>query len=195
MVIFCQLPAVVTFIITTARLLEIEVITLASFQIMEQRDTIIDTFNESLNRPMILIMTYAVGSTGLNLQKDCKRVHCLKGANNLGILSQSLGRVRRLGNPNDIVYIYEYFVKGTFDDRNVWRNIEKVVPQAIAELNRQIFYGEDEDEVGDVDLGNWVMIDGKLTRHDTIDPIDGVTLDILTPHELLKYLLLQAKGE
>ncbi len=31
-----------------------------------------------------------------------------------------------------LVYFYEYYVEGTFDDKSVWRNREKAEPQAMA---------------------------------------------------------------
>ena len=64
-------------------------------------------------------MTYVLDSTGLNLQKHCRRIHLIEIASNLGSLGQSLGRVRRLDNSYDVIYLYEYYVKGIFDDRSV----------------------------------------------------------------------------
>jgi len=80
----------------------------------------------------------AVGSTGLNMQKRCRRVHLIGSAHSLGFLRQAFGRVRRLGDPWDVVYLYEYCVENTFDDRTVHRNIEKVVPEAMAVMQNRI---------------------------------------------------------
>ena len=63
----------------------------------------------------------------------------LEGAAKQGTLAQAVGRAGRFGYPSPVVYLYEYYVQGTFDDKNVWCNIEKAVPQAMAEFNRQIF--------------------------------------------------------
>lgn len=190
------MPAVVVFLLAAFRLLNIEVITLSAFQKADERDRIIEDFNEFNRKPMVFLITYAIGSTGLNLQKDCHRVHLVEGATNLGTLGQSIGRVRRLGNPSSVVYVYEYYVNGTFDSKNVWRNIEKAVPQAMAELNRQIFYGEEgaSDGTIDIDLGDWVLVDDKLVRADDIED-DGEERYILTAHEVLRAILVQAKGE
>ena len=80
---------------------------------------------------------YTFKSAGLNLQKNCHHTHLLEGAANLGTLAQAAERARRFGNPSPVVYLYEYYVPGTFDDKNVWRNIEKAVPQAMANTRPQ----------------------------------------------------------
>ena len=118
-----------------------EVVTITAYQKSDERDRIVQAFNESDSQAMVCIMTYAVGSTGLNMQQRCRRVHVVEAAHNLGALWQGLGRARRLGNPYPVVYLYEYYVENTFDDRAVWRNIEKAVPEAMAQLNLAIFKG------------------------------------------------------
>ena len=44
-----------------------------------------------------------------------------------------------------VVFVYQYYIGGTFDDVIVRRNIEKAMPEAMAELNRRIFKEGDED--------------------------------------------------
>lgn len=84
----------------------------------------------------------------------------IESAHNIGVLAQALGHVRGLGNPSDVVYLHEYHVQGTFDDRSVWRNIEKAIPEAMAQLNLAIFNGDDEGE-GLIDIGSWVVVKHK----------------------------------
>lgn len=72
---------------------------------------------------MILIMTFAVGATGLNLQNKCRRVHILESPNNDATACQVVGRARRIGNPYDTLYVYEYYVRDTYDDGRVRRNM------------------------------------------------------------------------
>lgn len=178
-------------------MLQIEVVTITAFQKGDERDRIIDAFNDHDKKAMICIMTYAIGSTGLNMQKRCRRVHVVESAHNLGVLQQALGRARRLGNPFDVVYLYEYFVENTFDDRAVWKNIEKAVPEAMAHLNLQIFHGGDDSE-GEFDIGDWVIENGELVRLEdsNIDTDeDDEVVEPLTAHELLRHILMAAKGE
>ena len=73
-----------------------------------------------------------------------------------------MGRSRRPGNPSNVIYLYEYYVENSWDSKAVWRNIEKIIPEAMAVLNKQVFDGgEGEDSM---ELGEWVLQDGELTR-------------------------------
>lgn len=42
----------------------------------------------------------------------------------------------------------------------MWHNTDKAIPEAMAELNRQIFSGHENDGDGviDLDLGNWLVV-------------------------------------
>lgn len=193
--IFCQLPAVTVLLVAIFRLLAIDCVTLGAYQQAEERDAVITAFTECTDRAQILITTYAVGSTGLNLQQMCWRVHMVECAHNLGVQAQALGRAVRVGNPSAVVWMYEYYVAGSFDSRMIWRNIEKAIPQAMAELNRQIFNGGDDAGDVTVDLGEWVFKEGEMVRYDRIEWNEWDRPHILSPHEVLQYILLQRKGE
>lgn len=82
----------------------------------EERDQIIKSFNHASDKAMILLVTYALSSSDLNLQYSCRRVHYLEAPHNHGVSSQALGRVRRLGNPSNLVFYYEYYVEDTWDE-------------------------------------------------------------------------------
>ncbi len=43
-----------------------------------------------------------------------------------------------MGDPWDVVYLYECCVENSFEDRTVHRNIEKVVPEAMAVMQNRI---------------------------------------------------------
>ena len=62
-------------------------------------------------------MTYAVAGIGHNIQEDCRRLHAIEIGHNLSVLAQALGRILRLGNPADVVYLFEYMMMKTFDDK------------------------------------------------------------------------------
>ena len=140
---------------------------------------------------MVLVTVYALASTGLNLQKDCWRVHCVESSHNLGIREQAIGRVCRMGNPSEFVWVTEYFIPDTFDDRAMCRNIAKALPQAMAELNRSIFAGENEGELT-IDVGEWVLEDGRLVRWEDAKKVHPRPL---WPNEVLIEILKGAKGE
>lgn len=105
----------------------------------------------------------------------------IESAHNLGVLTQALGRVRRLGNPSEVVYLYEYYVESTFDDLSVWRNIEKFISEAMATLNLAIFIGGDES-TGELDVGDWTIQNGELIKcEDTME--DGEIVEPFSAQE------------
>ena len=175
------------------KLLRIEVVMLASCQTADERDSVIDQFNHTPDKAKVLILTYAVGSVGLNLHHSCWRIHCVECPHNDGVAMQTLGRCRRLGNPSpdNIVYFYRYYVSKTWDDDVMHRNIQKMIPEAMASLNVSIFNGEDESEGGMMDLGDWVYEGGELIKFSESSQ-EG---HILSPDELLHVILKTAWGE
>lgn len=193
--IFCQLPAVTVFLFAVLQLLGIDCVTLGAYQAQEERDAVITAFTEHDDRAQVLITTYAVGSAGLNLQAKCWRVHMIESAHNLGVQAQALGRAVRVGNPSAVVWLYEYYVAETFDQQSIWRNIEKAVPQAMAELNRRIFSGSDDSGEFSVDLGDWVFREGEMVRNDDVNWEPGEKRHILSAQDVLKYILTKRKGE
>ena len=193
--IFCQVPAALIFLYFIFHLLGIRVETINATQTAEERQQIIDEFNRKDSELMILIMVYAVASVGLDLQHDCWRIHAFEIAVDLGTLEQAIGRVARLGNPSTVVYLYEYVTKGTFDDKAVKRNIDKAIPQAMAELNRSIFHGDKEEATKTVEIGNWVSHQGKIYLYEEALTLFGGPLQIMTPKELIIAIMEGAKGE
>ncbi|KAI4124020.1 MAG: hypothetical protein LQ341_007121 [Variospora aurantia] len=194
--IVCQLPAVSVYLLEVLKILDIKAEAYAAFQSMEEKQSIIDRFNTPGSVLRVLIIPYALAGFGLNLQKDCWRIHAIECAWNLAALEQAIGRIRRLGNPQPIVYVYEYIVPGTFDDKAIQRNIEKAIPQAMAELNRQIFFGKDTDDgTGSVDVGDWVSHEGQLWRYEEAREKFGRHFPVLSAVDLLREILLGAKGQ
>ena len=68
------------------------------------------TFIKRDNIAQMMITTYAIEFTSLNLQQKCWRMHILESAHNLEAQIQALGRALRCGNPSAIVWLYEYYV-------------------------------------------------------------------------------------
>ena len=125
--VFCQTPASTLLIYTALKLKNIDVVLLATHQPDRERRRMIDEFNFNSERKMVLVTVYALASTGLNLQKDCWRVHCVESSHNLGIKEQAIGRVCGIGNPAEFVWATEYSIPDTFDDRAMCRHIAKAL--------------------------------------------------------------------
>ena len=117
--IFYSLSAATVLLFAVFRLLDLKIKVITTFQTSNNRDNIIQKFNDSTSEAIILIMIYVLNLTNLNLQKHCRRIHLIEIVSNLGSLKQSLDRVRRLDNLYNVIYLYEYYMKETFDDRSV----------------------------------------------------------------------------
>ena len=167
----------------------------------EDREKTSDDFTKERKKCMALVASYSVGSIGLNWQHLCHRVHLIEPPSSEPCGVQAIGRVRRFGNPSEVVYVYEYYGKDTFNDRLVQLNIRKVLPSIMTELDRRTFSGattessaapRDDDEV-EIDLGRWVLHKDKLysEREYELDP----NSKFLTPEELLAVIVRLMKGE
>ena len=97
------MPATTILIAAIFQLLQIDCVMYGVFQKAEERDAVVSAFTERDDTAQVMITTYAVGSTGLNLQQKCWRVHMLESAHNLEAQIQALGRALRCGNPSAIV--------------------------------------------------------------------------------------------
>ena len=77
-----------------------------------EREEVVQTFTQSSDEVMVLVTVYSLGSTGLNLQFLCWRVHLLEPFYNLRITNQTIHCYRRIGNPRNIIQVIEYHVEG-----------------------------------------------------------------------------------
>lgn len=146
-------------------------------------------FNEK-DELMVLVSVYGIAAVGLNFHHKCWRLHALETSHSRGVRAQTIGRTRRFGNPSQYVWFYEYFVPASFDSKAVARNLEKAIPQAMAELNREIFYGEEPGETT-VDVGQWVVEGGTLVPWEE----SSKTKHILSPHDLVREILSLGQSE
>ena len=78
---------------------------------------------------------------------------------------QGIGRVRRYGCPEDVVFVTEYHLAGELNDHEVLRILAKAAPEAMATPNREIFGTENGDiSTAEIDLGDWVLCNGVATK-------------------------------
>ena len=88
--VFCQLPATTILIIAALRLIGVDDSTLGALMKPEEREAVITAFTEKDDGAMVLVVIYAVGTAGLNLQHECWRVHQLESAHISGIHEEHL---------------------------------------------------------------------------------------------------------
>ena len=66
----------------------------------------------------------------------------------------------------------------------------------MATLNREIFGTENGDiSTAEIDLGDWVLCNGVATKLEETVLEPGEQPELMEPHEILRNLMLQAKGD
>ena len=70
MLIFCALPAIMIQMLDILQALRIPVTIISADITTDQRNEIVQRFNET-KAPQVLVLSYRISSTGLNLQKRC----------------------------------------------------------------------------------------------------------------------------
>ena len=90
-------------LIAIFHILHIPCVTLAAFQKDPGRDGVQDSFNQDTESAMILITTYAVGATDLNLQERSRHIHIFECALNLGIHQQAVGSRSEDWQPSPVI--------------------------------------------------------------------------------------------
>ena len=170
---------------------------MASYMSEAEREEVVQTFTQSSDEVMVLVTVYSLGSTGLNLQFLCWRVHLLEPFYNLRITNQTIHCYRRIGNPRNIIQVIEYHVEGIFINREVFRLIEKVILECMAMLNRYIFGDiEAEDFDAIIEIGEWIeTFDEKLCPLHMAELEFGEISHIFSSSEFIFNILLAAKGE
>ena len=199
--IWCTYPADQLFIYGALRLANVDALLFSAALNADRRQAMIDRFNKVEKETSVMVATYSMGSVGLNLQKNCWHVIMFDPPPNIPIGVHAVGRVRRLGNPSPVVHVHEYFLKNSFNDRLNELNIRKMLPSVMAELNERLVsqggeasdggvYDEDAEVV---DLGDWVILDGKLVKASSAE-VSHLRLPLLKPEEILRHILGLTKG-
>jgi hypothetical protein len=113
----------------------------------------------------IFIGSWYVGSTGLNLQRQCNHNVEFDSPPNIGAMTQARRRSRRIGQ-HFAVENFELSVENSFQNRVINDMISKSLPGAMAELTLNV--GEVEVTFGDdeklVDIGRCFLINNELIR-------------------------------
>ena len=122
------------------KLLRIKIIFLMTFQIIFVKQIIMNEFNKKKFDLIIFLLLYTLTTLSLNFQHDYWHIYALELTYNLSILAQTIKRARRFENFNKWIYLFEYIIENTFDDKIIIKNLKKIISQIVIELNRQIFY-------------------------------------------------------
>jgi len=193
-VVWTQGPGQQAFVTTALKLANIDARILGAQMSIKEREELVREFNEEPNKCMVLVCSYAVNSAGLNLQYRCRNTHLFDVPMSEAIVMQAVGRLRRLGQEK-IVLVYEYRVPDSFNTRLIAKNVEKVIPGLIAELNRAEFSinVKDTDQGAELVLGQWGCDgEGRLVKMTEENQGDCEALD---SGKLVELIVKVMKGE
>ncbi|EZF68463.1 hypothetical protein A7C99_4982 [Trichophyton rubrum] len=158
-VIWCLFPAEQVLVLPVPQLVGI-----SADPSVSEREHLVQAFTTDPERVMVLVCSYNVSSTGLNLQKLCRNVVIFSPPTSKASQDQAIGRVKRLGQTH-VVHVYEIRVRDSFNIRQVISNITKAVPALVADLNSRAFHIEEADMGGTIDLGEWGKLpNGRLVK-------------------------------
>ncbi|KAM5462792.1 hypothetical protein MauCBS54593_007863 [Microsporum audouinii] len=113
----------------------------------QERDQLVHTFTTDRDSTMVLVITYNIGSTGLNLQHLCHHAILFDCPPNEALRVQAISRFHRV-DQRFVVLVEELRVQGTFNTRLVLNRLSKAIPSMVAELNKESFIVKEA-------LGSW----------------------------------------
>ncbi|WEW56227.1 hypothetical protein PRK78_001666 [Emydomyces testavorans] len=156
--IFVLFPAQAVYVAAALNLAGIDARILHSGLNQNEREELVHSFTKDQDHVMVLILTYALGSTGLNLQTLCHNAIIFDSPPSEPLRIQAIGRLQRY----DVV-VHELRVQDTFNTQLVFKRLGKAVPSMVAEMNKDMFLIQEGRN--DVDLGQWaVTSSGKIIK-------------------------------
>lgn len=127
------------------------------------RAEMITAFTTRATDCMVLLCSYSVDSSGLNLQAFCRNVHLFSPPTSRSVIEQAIGRVQRIGQTR-VVLVYEYRVSGTFNAYMVNRNKSRAIPGIVTELSPDMALSVGQEQQTSLDMDRWVLRAGVLTH-------------------------------
>ncbi len=121
-----------------------KVYTLESSMSIQKRSQVLDSFGKETNA--ILLLTFKIGSEGLNLQYNTKSMLLLDYEWNDGITQQAIARIYRRGQISQTVGIY-FFTSNTLIERLIF---EKQVGKL--KICNELAYGRQKSNVSSIKL-------------------------------------------
>ena len=190
-----QIFAMQMFFYDVLKLLDVDVLLFAAFQLQDERNKVVDFFIVNFKTAMILIDTYACANIDLNFQHNCWHVHIFEHFNNDEIITQFIERIKRLKNLNSIVYVNEFFVKKTFNDRQITVNIQKAIFDVMTELNKRLFYEiENFNDDARTKLNDYIYYNEKIVSAKSMSNYKNFELSLLSFKNFLKWILRDQKS-
>ncbi|KAJ4335815.1 hypothetical protein N0V95_008792 [Ascochyta clinopodiicola] len=154
------------------------------------RESITRDFHTNPDGFKILIASYMVSSSGLNLHGHCRTCIEFDCAPDEATRIQIVGRVQRIGQLMWIRHII-LMLDHSFDTRRVAVAMLRNLPGLATQLNLDLW---GDGEAGQTSLGQWVL-DGDVLRKADDPMIQGKSVKELEPEELLLRIQQQLSGQ
>ncbi|KAK2865298.1 hypothetical protein FQN49_003714 [Arthroderma sp. PD_2] len=189
LLIFVTLPAQVQWLESVLRLLQLDAHSYRADMNSHDRQMLVEAFHRSPTKCRILITSFWVCCSGLNLHGHCRNLVFWDSAP-VSVEQQALGRLKRVGATKTI-RLFRLFIDGTFSTEQNMKYIQQALPGLMVQLNMEVF-GE-ENDANEVSMGKWVVHDGRLLKYDD-QSVLGLNLPVLDEDELLARILMLQQG-
>ncbi|RAL01276.1 putative DNA repair helicase rad5,16 [Aspergillus ibericus CBS 121593] len=155
-IVWTQVPAEQIYVAAVLREANMDAEVLHGSLSRDERAALLYKFTEIPDKCMVLVCNYMLNTAGLNLQSLCRNVHLFSVGLSKSLVNQAIGRVSRIGQKRP-VFVYDYRIKGEFDDTLANLSARKSIPGIIAELSRDF----------DIKMGNdgAFAVTGWVIRH------------------------------
>ncbi|PYH93712.1 hypothetical protein BO71DRAFT_354844, partial [Aspergillus ellipticus CBS 707.79] len=161
-IIWTQFPGEELYVLATLQEAGFDAEMIHSGLTARERADIITRFTEKPKECMILVMSFQLNSTGLNLQRFCRNVHFFGVPLSRAQGEQAVGRSWRLGQEK-VVHVFEYRILSTFQVALNNRSSNKALPGLMVELSGSLASILDSEEEG-VSALKVVVRNGKFLR-------------------------------
>ena len=143
--------------VVLCRILQFDVVCIYAKQTITKKYEIQRLFNENSNRTMILIIIYDAADFEINFQKLCFHVHFFEQFLNQFMQNQILTRCRRFDNFNNVINVFEYYIKNIICSQQMIRNLKKYISKIAINFNKNI-----KNDVNDITLRNYVIHNERM---------------------------------
>ncbi|MCJ1327382.1 hypothetical protein MMC10_004051 [Thelotrema lepadinum] len=187
-VVWVHTPAMQAVLGQICKTVNVEALVFHSKLTSRARSEMLDKFTRTPNASLVLIVSYALASVGLNFQGSCCNVWHFDPASDDAQKLQARSCVVRLHNPYNQVFIREYYVKRTFSDRIARNNFRKAFPGLLAELDGGRAGQMDLDEEGNFKFEPWCYLEGRLLKA-SHPKCQGLNLKPIPVAEFIRFIL------
>ncbi|KAI4675893.1 uncharacterized protein J4E84_009868 [Alternaria hordeiaustralica] len=162
-----------------------------------EQDKILNDFNNDPHLVAVLICSYLVSCSGLNMQTLCRTTIEYEPPPNESIRAQEVGRVKRRGQPSPWIRHITLLTKDTFNSKQDSSMILKNLPNLLTQLDLEVWgpkdQGDEDDEAGSHVLGDFVLYNDELLPADD-KAVEGKNLKVLGPDDLLYHISMLVTG-